>query len=332
MVTRVSDFLRKVASDKGVVPTAPGAKAVGTTWVSPTTPPTKPTPDPLAYQKAQDAAAKAAGKKQTAKENKNTQEIIDTLINSVKGYASGRDQSVKNAQSIFAEGIHGIDSQYGQTVADLGKTQDLNEADETAKTYANRANRAREQQAILEQMQSQGAGETDVLRGLVSAFENADANQMEVTGSYYDSMNNVNSGLRQANITTENARRNVYGNEQEAIGQANENYYNNYTQLWTDAQRAAASNTNIDSAYSTAFTANFGKNSRGKPVNPLDEATKFAGKVFEWTPPATGWAENWLNKKTQLGAQVTTPTLAAGSTRLGPLKRAEGANLLKKVE
>lgn len=277
-------------------------------------------------QAADEAKAKKAGKAQTKKENTNTQKIINTLIGATKGYTKGRDQSLANAKAIFNEGIKGVTSQYNQTVVDLGAAQDQNEADETSKTFANRANRAREQQSILEQLQSQGAGETDVLRGMVQAFENADANQLDVTTAYYDTMNSVNSELRQANMATENARRNVYGQQQDSNAQAWENFYNNYTQLWTDAQRTAASNSNISSDYSTGFKAKFG----GK--DPLKEATKYAGKVYTYKPPKDGWAENWGSKKTALGARVTTPTLAAASTRLGPLKRAEGANLRKKEQ
>jgi len=272
---------------------------------------------------ADEAAAKKAGKAQTAKENSNTQKIINTLIKSVQGYTAGRDQSLANATAIFTEGLKGVGSQYTQTVADLQFSQDQNEADETSKTYANRANRAREQQSITEQMLSQGAGETDQLRGMVQAFENADANQLDVTTAYYDTMNSVNSGLRQANMDTENARRNVWGQKEEARGQAYENFYNNYTQLWTDAQRTAASNSNINSAYSTAFNPTFG----GK--DPLKEATRYAGDIYKWKAPTAGWAEDWADKDTQLGAQVTTPTLAAAATKLGPIKRAEGASLRK---
>ena len=272
---------------------------------------------------ADEAAAKKAGKSQTAKENSNTQKIINTLIGSIKGYTAGRDQSLANATAIFNEGIKGVSSQYTQTLGDLQFSQDQNEADETSKTYANRSNRAREQQSLMEQMLSQGAGETDQLRGMVQAFENADANQLDVTTAYYDTMNSVNSGLRQANMDTENARRNVWGQKEEARGQAYENFYNNYTQIWTDAQRTAASNSNINSAYSTAFNPTFG----GK--DPLKEATRYAGDIYTWKAPKTGWAENWADKDTLIGAQVTTPTMAAAATKLGPIKRAEGANLRK---
>ena len=280
----------------------------------------------IAKANAETAAAKKAGKSQSAKENSNTQKIINTLIGATKGYVAGRDQSLANAKAIFSEGIKSLNSQYGQTVADLQASQDQNEADETSKTFANRENRAREGQSILDQMVAQGAGETDVLRGMVQAFENADANQLDVTTAYYDTRNSVNSGLRQANASTENARRNVWGQQQDSKAQAWENFYNNYTQLWTDAQRTAASNTNVNSAYSTAFNPKFG----GK--DPLKEATKYAGDVYKYQAPTAGWAENWTGKDTELGQKFTTPTNAAAVTRLGGLKRAEGATLLKEIQ
>ena len=85
---------------------------------------------------AQANAAKRDGKNRSNKENKNTQQIIDTLLGSLRGYETGRDQALANADKIFAEGLKGLDSQYGQTVTDLQGSQDMNESDETSKTYA----------------------------------------------------------------------------------------------------------------------------------------------------------------------------------------------------
>jgi hypothetical protein len=317
----------------GIIPIAPGSGTTGDPYAGVSEAARKAAAAAAAAQaraeasaKAELAAQKAAGKSQTKKENANTQKIINTLLGSIKGYTAGRDQSLKNAASVFNTGISSLQSQYGQTVADLQASQDQNEADETSKTFANRANRAREQQSILDQIQSQGAGETDALRSLVQAFENQDANQLDITTSYYDSLNSANSGLRQANAANENARNNLWGQKEDSRAQAWENFYNNYTQIFTDAQRTAASNSNINSAYSTAFNPTFG----GK--DPLKEATRYAGKQYAWKAPATGWAGDWAGKVTELGQKVTTPTLGAAATRIGGLKRAEGATLRKDEE
>lgn len=269
-------------------------------------------------------AAKAAARSQSSKENANTQRVIDTLFGTLKGYRSGRDQALKNAQAVLRASITGLDRQYTQTVDDLESSTDRNEADEAAKTFANRSNRARESRALLEQLVSQGAGETDQLRGMVQAFTNADANQLDVTSAYYDTLNNINSSLRQANSSTENARRNAWGQAEDARAQAYTDFANNYTQVWTDIQRTAASNSNIDSEYSEGFKADF----HGK--DPYKEAASQAGYTYEWKPPKEDWAQGWKGKETKLGQDTSTQSMGA-TTLLGGLRRAEGATL-RRVE
>ena len=262
--------------------------------------------------------AKQAGRRQTGKENKNTQDIIDTLIRSVEGYRSGYKTQRKNADAIFKNALGSLGSQYRQTIGDLKSTQGLNEEDEGSKSFAAKSNFSRERRSLQEQAALQGAGETDQLRSQVQALGNLDANLREVNTAYQDTRESVNSGRRQANITTETARNNAWGAREEARTKAAEDYYANYTQTWTDIQRTAASNTNISSDYSTAFKANFG----GK--DPLKEASKAAGKTREWQAPKKNWATTWKGKASKdMGRDVNTGPVV---TTTGP-QRAEGVTL-----
>ena len=287
-------------------------------WAGVGTPPPAGKSDAEKRADAEAAKAKRAGKAQTAKENKNTQDIIDTLIRSIEGYRSGYKQQQKNADAIFKNTLGSLDSQYQQTIEDLASTQGLNEEDEGAKSFAAKSNFARERRSLQEQAALQGAGETDQLRAQVQALGNLDANLREVNTAYQDTRESVNSGRRQANITTETARNNAWGSREEARTKAAEDFYANYTQTWTDIQRTAASNTNIGSDYSTAFQANF----RGK--NPRTEASKNAGKTRVWQAPKKGWATTWSGKaSTDLGRDVNT---GPAMTMTGP-QRAEGVTL-----
>ena len=280
----------------------------------------QPAPTVSDGQKADNEAnkAKSAGRRQTAKENKNTQDIIDTLIRSIEGYRSGYRTQRKNADAIFKNTLGSLGSQYRQTIGDLKSTQGLNEEDEGSKSFAAKSNFSRERRSLQEQASLQGAGETDQLRAQVQALSNLDANLREVNTAYQDTRESVNSGRRQANITTETARNNAWGAREEARTKAAEDYYANYTQTWTDIQRTAASNTNIGSDYSTAFKANFG----GK--DPLKEASKAAGKTREWQAPKKNWATTWKGKATKdIGRDVNTGPVV---TTTGP-QRAEGVTL-----
>ena len=322
--------LYQVAADGGTAPPSyiPGvptnmdpynwAGVTGTPPASPESDAERRAKDAEAKAKDAEAKAKRAGKAQTAKENKNTQDIIDTLIRSIEGYRSGYRTQRKNADAIFKNTLGSLDSQYRQTIADLKSTQGLNEEDEGSKNFAAKSNFARERRSLQEQAALQGAGETDQLRAQVQALNNLDANLREVNAAYQDTRESINSARRQANITTETARNNAWGAREEARTKALEDYYANYTQTWTDIQRTAASNTNISSDYSTAFQANF----RGK--DPLKEASKAAGKTREWQAPKKGWATTWKGKASkEMGRDVNTgPTV----TMTGP-QRAEGVTL-----
>src|SRR5690606_4854145 len=141
-----------------------------------------------ATRAAQQAAAKAAaaenkakkaGKDQTAKENANTQKILDTLLASLKGYETGRDTQVKNAAAALEAALAGVQGNYTNAVTDYLQTADANEQDEASKSAANVQNRARERMSLLEQAASMGAGETDQLRAQLQAFQNYDANALE---------------------------------------------------------------------------------------------------------------------------------------------------------
>ena len=100
---------------------------------------------------AAESAARKAAKDQAAKENANTQAIINMLRGSLAGYAAGRDTQLANAESVFTQALAGIGKQYQLNSDDLGSQAARNESDEAAKTFSNRTNRSRERQALLEQ-------------------------------------------------------------------------------------------------------------------------------------------------------------------------------------
>jgi hypothetical protein len=194
--------------------------------------------------------------------------------------------------------------------------------DEASKSAANVTNRARERASLLEQASSQGAGETDQLRAQLQAFNNADANQLEIVRSFYDTERSINSQIAGANTQAETNRRSSWNQNQEKIGTAWSEYYKNYTDTWTNAQRTAAQNSNIESDYSTGFNANFG----GK--NAVDEAARYAGTTYEEQQQTEDWYKNWGGRKNGKNTKLTSVNNAATTTIAAP-KIAEGATLRK---
>ena len=269
---------------------------------------------------AAESKAKTAGKDQTAKENANTQKIIDALLGGLKGFEAGRDTQLKNAATTLEAALRGITSNYANAVADYDKTGDANEQDEASKTAANIANRARERMSLLEQAASQGAGETDQLRAQLQAFQNFDNNANEITRSFYDTQRSLNSQINNANSQAESSRRSAWQQNQESVISAESEYNKNISDTWTNIQRTAAQNTNIDSDYSEGFTADF----KGK--DPVKEASRLIGRV----PTAKEKDEKWYSDfKGRRGERdrTTSATNRAASTTIKAPKAAEGATL-----
>lgn len=291
------------------------------------TPPVSRGPDPYSIAAANAAAAeskaKAAGKAQSAKENAATQGIIDALLKSLSGYDTGRKTALANADLTFNNTLSGVLSSYTSAVDDYGKSAERNKEDEASKSAANVTNRARERMGNLSQVLSQGGGETDALRALLTVFQNYDANQLDVTRSFYDTERQINSQIAGANAQAATNRQSAWQQLQEAKGKAENEYYKNYMDTWTSAQRTAAQNSNIDSDYSTAFNANFG----GK--NPVDEASKFAGKTYQQETKDQEWYSNFAGRREGENTR-TTSTNRAGTTTIKAPKAAEGATLRSK--
>lgn len=269
---------------------------------------------------AAEAKAKKAGKDQTAKENAATQSIIDTLLKTLGGYEQGRNTAFANADKTLQSTLAGILANYSNAMGDYEASAEANRQDEASKSAANVQNRARERMGNLAQVLSQGGGETDALRALLTVFQNYDANQLDVTRSFFDTERGINSQIAGANSQAETNRRSAWQQFQEARSQAENDYYKNYMDVWTNAQRTAAQNTNVDSDYSSAFNANFG----GK--NAEEEAARYAGKQYQVESKDEDWYKNFEGRKEGQDTK-TTSTSRAGTVTVRAPKAAEGATL-----
>ena len=264
------------------------------------------------------------GKDRTAKENAATQGIIDALLASLTGFASGRDQAFTNAQGTLDTTLDGILKSYLGAMGDYQKTGIANQEDEASKSAANVQNRARERMGNLAQVLSQGGGETDAMRALLTVFQNYDANQMDVTRAFNDTERQVNSQIAGANSQAETQRRSAWQQFQEARAQAENDYNKNYMDVWTNIQRTAAGNTNIDTESSTGFTANTG----GK--NAVDEVARYAGKQYGQKPQDEKWYREFEGK--QRGRKTSTSASNRGATAtISAPRSAEGATLRREA-
>ena len=271
---------------------------------------------------ASELAARKAGKDASAKQNQATQDIINALLNSLGGFASGRDTQIANASRQLEASLNGILKNYTAAVDDYEESAEGNQQDQAAKSAANATNRARERISLLLQAASQGAGETDQFRSSIMAALNADANQQEIDRSFFDTERSINSQIAGANSQAESQRRSAWEQNQEQVGSAWNEYWKNYSDTMTNVQRTAASNTNVDSDYSTGFNADL----RG--MNVVDEASKYAGKTYQTENKDDEWFKNFVGRKEGKNTDVTS-TSRAGAVQIAAPKSAEGATLRK---
>lgn len=308
----------KARQQAGGVPKPPDSVIQGRTNNPP--PATRTTSTAPSGPSASELSARKAGKDSTGKQNQATQDIINALLNSLGGFASGRDTQVANAGRQLEATLQGILGNYSAAVGDYEETAEGNKQDQASKSAANLTNRARERISLLLQAASQGAGETDQLRTTIMAALNADANQQEIDRSFFDTERNINSQIAGANQQAVSQRRSAWEQNQEQVASAWNEYWKNYSDTMTNVQRTAASNTNVDSDYSTGFNADL----RG--LNPVDEASKFAGKTYQTENKDDDWFNNFLGRKEGKNTEVTSTNRAA-AVAIGAPKSAEGATL-----
>jgi len=268
---------------------------------------------------AAERKAQKAGKDQARKQNKETQKVIDALYGQLSGYAKGRDQQVANANKILQDATLGITRNYEMAVQDYEETGDRNDEDYAAKSAANVTNRARERMSLLQQAATQGAGETDQLRAQLQAFQNADANQLEVDAAFYDTARSLQSQIAGAGSQAETQRRSAWNQNQEAIGSAWNDYWKNYGDIWSNIQRTAAANTNIKSDYSEAFKADY------KGYDPVKEIGKAAGQTYKIADKDESWFGDFGRRQGRKPRSVSTAQ--AGAVTIKAPKAAEGATL-----
>lgn len=265
-------------------------------------------------------AFRKAGKDRTRGENQATQGILDALLASINGFTTGRDTQLKNADDALNRTLEGILSNYALAVGDYEDSALANDSDFDAKTAANVANRARERMSLLQQTASQGAGETDQMRAQIQAFLNASANQLEVNTAAADTDRSILSQIANSNSQAEAQRRSAWNQFQEARGGAMNDFYKNYNDTMTNAQRVVAQNTNVDSDSSEGFVADT------KGYNLTEEASRYAGNAYREEQAADDWVKNFPGRRTG-EKRSRASSSRAGTTTISAPKAAEGSTL-----
>ena len=135
---------------------------------------------------------------------------IDAKREGLKQLKLSRDQNLSDIGQL-------IDAQLGQLKEGAAKRGAgfLTAADNNAKAtdssqQQNISNLVREQSEATEQILTQGAGETDMMKALLMGARNWQANTSEANRAYFDTQASVNQGITDLNLDTQTALSNTW--------------------------------------------------------------------------------------------------------------------------
>jgi len=286
------------------------------------TTPSGPTPEQIAQNAANAAAARAnaEGKSRSRAANQATRDLAEGQYKLLGSFAAARDAKLGNIERAFSDADSTLLANYSLNLKNLLTSASDNDKSEADTSSANVRNAVRERSDLLEQAALQGAGETDLLRTQMQAFRNFDANQSENARSYFDTVRSINSAISGMNTDVSTSRSNLFNQKESDRESAFQNYYNQTADTWTQIQNIENSNTNVDSESSEKYNKLYG--------NAADEAAKAAAGAYTRQGLPAGWTE-WEGKGKEQEKALTTSNKAAVVNLGAPPKKAEGATLRK---
>ena len=123
---------------------------------------------------------------------------------------------------------------YQEGSAKLLKDASSNEAAAADSSAQALVNRGRERVNAMSQAALQGAGESDLLRTQEMSLRNWNANQSEVTRSYFDTKNSITGSLSELENNTRTARFNASRTASESRDSVYSEYYNARSETLTN--------------------------------------------------------------------------------------------------
>lgn len=149
-----------------------------------------------------------------------------------KGFRQALETHLANALKEYRQAdqalMHGFHDKAGQLA---GSAAD-NEKSAGDQAFANLANRIRERTSATANTALQGAGETDTLRAQQMSLRNWDANQSDISRSYFDTLRSANSALSDLNVDTATARVNAMAGLNERRGSLWDQYFSQRADAW----------------------------------------------------------------------------------------------------
>lgn len=293
--------------------------------------------DPNAFARAAERRALArerAAKKAASKRFKDQAQTLQKQANALKkaldgGYREALDLRLSNVDLLQRQQDESLLQSYERRAGSLEGADEDNRKAESDSSYQNLANRARERSNAMSEAMMQGAGESDVLRTQLMSLRNWNANQSEINRSFFDGLRSINTSLTDLNVDTRTGRLNI-----ESQANADRDQY--WTQFYN---QMADSNTQLGNIYGqqaelygmaneqvkSKATQKSQKSKSNASGKAFQEAAKYATSAWE-NPGASEELQNWEGREQFIGN--LNNTILSGQAETGTTqKRPEGASL-----
>lgn len=282
--------------------------------------------DPYAYAKKQQAEADADARKLHLDSARTLQQQVDALRAALgkKGFKRALDIQLGNVRLVQRQQDNLLMDGYHERVGSLRGAATDNKKAADGQTVANTTNRARERMQALSEAFAQGAGESDVMRAQEASLRNWNANQSEITRSYFDTLRSINSSLTDLTVDTKTARVNNAMQANADRQQLWQNYFNQRSETYTALGNTLGQQASEYSAAAAAGAKDQGGGSTRASGNAFDHASVLAGKA--WDNPGVGKKLMGWDGRRQFGGSLGSNHAAQRATTTA-VKRPEGASL-----
>lgn len=316
------------------------------------TPPPEPTPT-TDDSGARAAAAAAAAQARAAQEARDAQARAEAEAAAAMARAGARFQSqASNLDPQIAALRHALDTTFAQSRdQNLGDIDTLLQeqfdllkkgsseraleflagAKNTQMAKAEQAesslsNLVRERQDSLSAVLEHGAGQTDMLRAMVSAARNWHSNAQEGNRAYFDSMQSTNAAINDLNVDTQTALSNTHNQTESERERLWQDFYNRRSETFTQLGNVYTQQADYLDLAKEQKVGGGGKDKANLAGTAFMDASKEAGQSYA-RQRIPDWIKDYKGQE-KVKARVSNSDLAAAMT-FQPLGNAEGASLRK---
>ena len=195
------------------------------------------TPSYIKAQEARERAANRASYRNLGAQIRlltNQAHSIRFALDDPAGLQNALNIRLANIDNTYAEQRGIMLRNFEERAASLREQGQDNDKEISDKSFLNLLNRAQERGQAMQQIASQGGGESDTLRALGMSFRNWQNNQQDNMRGYYDSMQNLNNNIVDLNTKTLEAQTELFGDTERDREEVYGSYYDSRSEAYTN--------------------------------------------------------------------------------------------------